>query len=102
MRIMKSRVFVVVCSKFFLDADFRAAFAFALSMRACFAKRRTMVSSIFSSAFFFVRLKSFPASFSMKLAVSYAIRGVVEFPTEVRRASDLDAPFFLVVLLNAS
>ena len=63
-------------------------------MRPCFAKRRTMPSSIFLSSFFFVRLESLSANFSMKLAVSFAIRGVVEFPIDARRPSDLEVSIF--------
>ena len=84
---------------FILDNDFRADFASALSMRPCFAKRRTMPSSVFLSAFSFVRLESFSASFSMKLAASFVIRGVVEFPIDMRRPPDLEAPFFPLVLV---
>ena len=82
---------------FFLNDDFRTAFAFALSMRPCFANRRTTPSSAFLSSVLFVGLESFSASFSMKLAVSFVIRGVVEFPIDVRRPSDLEAPFFPLV-----
>ena len=36
----------------------------------------------------------------MKLAVSVVIRGVVEFPIDVRRLSDLEVSFFPLVLVT--
>ena len=71
---------------FFCLADLRAAFAFVLLMRPGFARRRTIPPSVFLCYFFFLRWESFSASVSiaMKLTVSLVIRGVVEFPIDVR------------------
>ena len=77
-------VFVFFCF-LCLDEDFRAAFTLSLSMRPFLAKRRTIPSSVFFASFFFLRVESFSASFSMKLTVSLVIFGVVEFPIDVRR-----------------
>ena len=88
---------------FFLELDLRPAFAFALSIRPCFGRRRAMPSSGFFVSFFFLRFFFLFLLYEAdRLFSSFEFAGyrlLSSLSVDVRRWSGLEAPFFPLVLV---